>query len=210
MKKCIIVGAGDFYPFCLRMDKGDFIIAADGGYENCKKIGFTPDLAVGDWDSLPARPSDCEIFELPVEKDDTDTLAAIRIGLEKGFEEFHILFGTGGRMDHTLANMQCLVYLANSGKKGFLYGKTQIITAIKNTCITFSEKASGDISVFSADGTAYGVTETGLKYTLDNAEITSDFPIGVSNSFKGEKSRISVKNGALYIIFPIGEMPNDN
>lgn len=210
MKKCIIVGAGDFYPFCLRMDKGDFIIAADGGYENCKKIGFTPDLAVGDWDSLPARPSDCEIFELPVEKDDTDTLAAIRIGLEKGFEEFHILFGTGGRMDHTLANMQCLVYLANSGKKGFLYGKTQIITAIKNTCITFSEKASGDISVFSADGTAYGVTETGLKYTLDNAAITSDFPIGVSNSFKGEKSRISVKNGALYIIFPIGEMPNDN
>lgn len=207
MKRCIIIGAGDYLGCPLQIKSGDFIIAADGGFLYCEKMGIKPDLAVGDWDSLSIRPTDCQILDLPVEKDDTDTLAAIKTGLEKGCGEFHILFGTGGRIDHTLANMQCLVYLAGLGKRGFLYGEKQVITAIKNSTVSFSEKAEGDISVFAADGTALGVSETGLKYGLDDAAVTCGFPIGVSNSFVGEKSRISVADGTLYIIFPIGEMP---
>ncbi|MCM1487460.1 MAG: thiamine diphosphokinase [Firmicutes bacterium] len=207
MKRCIIIGAGEYYGGAFEIKDGDYVISADGGYLHCEKMGIKPDLAVGDWDSLAAAPKGCEIFDLPVEKDDTDTLAAIRIGLEKGFDEFHILFGTGGRLDHTLANMQCLVYLADCGKRGYLYGKKQVVTAVRNESVSFSEKAAGDISVFAADGTACGVTETGLKYSLDNYDVTSAFPIGVSNSFVGTRSVISVKNGALYIIFPLGEMP---
>ncbi len=207
MKKCVIIGAGDFLPCPFTIQNDDFIIAADGGYLNCQRLGIKPDLAVGDWDSLSEVPSDCEVINLPVEKDDTDTLAAIKIGLQRGFSEFHVLFGTGGRIDHTLANMQCLVYLAGLEKRGYLYGEKQVISAVKNGSVCFSEKAAGDISVFAADGTAFGVTEKGLKYSLDNYDVTCGFPIGVSNSFIGEKSRISVLNGTLYIIFPRGVMP---
>lgn len=209
MKKCFIIGAsrcGSLYHG-IETGEDDLVIAADGGYIRCMEAGIKPDMAVGDWDSAGNPPHDCLFVQLPVEKDDTDTLAAIKLGIEKGFDEFHIFFGTGGRPDHTIANMQCLVFLSKKGKRGYLYDEEEIITAITNSSITFSAAAKGSISVFSADGTAYGVTETGLKYSLDNAVVTSDFPIGVSNSFAGVQSNITVENGTLYIIFPKGEFP---
>lgn len=208
-KRCVIIGAGDgASPKKSDIHTDDFVIAADGGYTKCKSLGMIPDLAVGDWDSLGAAPSDCPIAVLPEEKDDTDTLAAIRIGLEKGCEEFHIYCGTGGRrFDHTVANMQCLVFLSKKNCKGYLYGENMVITAITNTSAKFPKTAKGDISIFAADGTAQGVTETGLKYSLENAVVTSDFPIGVSNAFTGQPSKISVTDGTLYIIFPRGEFP---
>lgn len=208
-KRCIIVGAGGNAPpqkSDIRPD--DFVIAADGGYLKCKELGIFPDLAVGDWDSLGAAPSDCPTAVLPEEKDDTDTLAAIRKGLDNGCEEFHIYFGTGGkRFDHTVANMQCLVFLSKQNRRGYLYDENAVITAITNTSVRFPETAKGGISIFAADGTAQGVTETGLKYSLENALVTSDFPIGVSNSFTGQPSKITVTDGTLYIIFPRGEFP---
>lgn len=206
MKKCVIIGAGSFFGGLPEIGAEDFVIAADGGYRHCTELGITPSLAVGDWDSLKARPDCCPCADLPVEKNDTDTLAAIRIGIERGFEEFHIFGGTGGRTDHTFANMQCLVFLAKQGKIGFLHGEREIITAIADRAVCFSGNADGDISVFSADGAAQGVFETGLKYSLDNAEVTSDFPIGVSNSFIGKDSRIEVRKGSLYIFFPVSAM----
>lgn len=208
-KRCIIIGAGGgASPERSDIRPDDFVIAADGGYTKCKSLGIIPDLAVGDWDSLGAAPSDCPAAVLPEEKDDTDTLAAIRTGLEKGCEEFHIYCGTGGkRFDHTVANMQCLVFLSKKNRKGYLYDENTVITAITNTSAEFPETAEGDISVFAADGTAQGVTETGLKYSLNNAAVTSDFPIGVSNAFTGQPAKITVTDGTLYIIFPRGEFP---
>ena len=208
-KRCVIIGAGESAsPEKSDIRPNDFVIAADGGYSKCKNLGIIPHLAVGDWDSLGAAPTDCPTAVLPVEKDDTDTLAAIRKGLEKGCCEFHIYCGTGGkRFDHTVANMQCLVFLSKQNRKGYLYDENTVITAITNGSAEFSETAKGDISVFAADGTAHGVTETGLKYSLENALVTSDFPIGVSNSFTGQPSKITVTDGTLYIIFPRGEFP---
>lgn len=204
MKKCVIIGAGSFFGGLPAINGEDFVIAADGGYDICKGLEIVPSLAVGDWDSLNVRPDGCPCADLPVEKNDTDTLASIRIGIERGFDEFHIFGGTGGRADHTLANMQSLVFLSKLGKKGFLYGEREIVTAVTDSAICFSENAKGDISVFAADGTAEGVYETGLKYFLEDAVVTSDFPIGVSNSFVGKRSRIEVKKGSLYIFFPLG------
>lgn len=204
MRKCIIIGAGTLYGHMPEIAEGDYIIAADGGYKYCKMCGITPDLVMGDFDSLEEKPEDTPFKRLPVEKDDTDILAAIRFGLKEQYEEFHIIAGTGGkRIDHTIANMQCLTFLSNKGKKGFLYDEESIITAITNSTIAFPEDAAGTVSVFAAGDTAKGVTERGLKYFLDNADLTNDFPIGVSNSFKGAKSEISVGNGTLYVVFPI-------
>lgn len=210
MKRCFIIAAGDRDCYTPPIFDKDYVIAADRGFELCEEMEIKPNLAVGDWDSVKEPPKSCPIINLPVEKDDTDTLAAIKIGLEKGCDEFHILFGTGGkRIDHTFANVQCLLYLSKRGKRGYLYFKESVITAVTNGSLSFLNDVQGDLAIFAADGTAYGVTEKGLKYLLNNATVTGDFPIGVSNSFIGEPSEISVKDGSLYIIFPKEAFPHD-
>ena len=203
MKRCFIIAAGDKDCYIPPILQDDYVIAADRGFELCGKMGIKPDLAVGDWDSLDSPPEGCPVINLPVEKDDTDTLAAIKIGLDKGFNEFHILFGAGGkRVDHTLANIQCLLYLSKRKKSGYLYFKESVITAVTNGFLHFLNNVQGDLAIFAADGTAHGVYEWGLKYSLDNADVSCDFPIGVSNSFTGQESGIKVKDGSLYIVFP--------
>ena len=92
---CYIFGAGSFYGLdrCPRAD--DFIIAADGGWLACRKTGITPDLLLGDFDSLSTQPDFPNILRVPVEKDDTDTMLAVKTGLERGETEFHIYGGMG-------------------------------------------------------------------------------------------------------------------
>ena len=207
MKKCVIFAGGTDFGVAPAISPDDLVIAADAGYLACRVRKITPDLAVGDWDSLGDMVVDCERVDLPAEKDDTDTLAAIRIGIQRGFREFHICCGTGGRIDHTLANMQCLVFLAKQEKKGFLYDTGSVVTAVSDGEIRFAASAKGGVGVFAADGTAQGVTIKGLKYTVENAVLTADFPVGVSNSFIGQESVISVKKGTLFVVFPTNVFP---
>lgn len=205
--KCVIFAGGTDFGVAPDIFPDDLVIAADLGYEACRIRGITPDLAVGDWDSLDNEAVKCQRVDLPVDKDDTDTLAAIRIGIEKDFREFHICCGTGGRIDHTLANMQCLVFLSKQGKRGFLYDNGSVVTAVTDGEVHFAADASGGVGVFAADGDAQGVTVKGLKYTLEDAVLTADFPVGVSNSFVGQESVIAVKKGTLYVVFPTGVFP---
>lgn len=207
MNKFVVFGGGTNYGHIPEINKGDFVAAADKGYYNCIKAGIKPDIAVGDWDSASA-PDDCERIDLAVEKDDTDTLAALREGIKRGFSEFHIYCGTGGdRFDHTLANLQSLAFLSKQGKTGYLYDDACVITAVTDGRLFFPPAEGGDISVFAADGTARGVTIKGLKYSLSEGELKCDFPIGVSNSFVGKSAEISVKEGTLLVVFPISNFP---
>ena len=205
--KCVIFAGGTDFGVAPAISPDDLVIAADGGYEACKARGILPGLAVGDWDSLGDTVIQCERVSLPVDKDDTDTLAAIRIGIERGFREFHICCGTGGRIDHTLANLQCLVFLAKQGKRGFLYDDGSVVTAVSDGEVRFPASAEGGVGVFAADGTAQGVTVKGLKYTLEDGTLTADFPVGVSNSFIGQESVVAVKKGTLFVVFPTGVFP---
>ena len=130
-------------------------------------------------------------------------LSAVREGVNKGYERFHIYCGTGGRIEHTIANMQLLTELSQSGKRGFLFGKDYIITAVTNGTLELPEHASGFVSVFSHSDRAEGVCIKGLKYELQDAILTNSFPLGVSNEFIGKRGRISVENGTLFIVFPM-------
>lgn len=128
---CYIFGAGSFYGLSQRPVPGDIIIAADGGWEPCRGEGLTPDLLLGDFDSLHTVPDFAHIRRVPVEKDDTDMMLAIKEGLARGETEFHLYGGMGGRRtDHTIANLQCLLYLAAHGAQGWLYGDGEQFTAI--------------------------------------------------------------------------------
>ncbi len=201
MKTCYIFSAAQGLPQSFCRNRDDIVIAADAGYRHLEKMGITPDVVLGDFDSLKFIPENTEIIKHPVKKDDTDTILAVKTGLERGFKRF-VLYGcVGGRFDHTLANLQTLNFIACNGGIGFIYSDDFCITSIKDSSICFSEQAVGNVSVFSADTKACGVTIKGLLYELENAELSSHFPLGVSNEFIGEKSFISVEKGVLNIVF---------
>lgn len=200
MPNCIICGAGDFTPRLLHPASDDLIIAADGGLENLNSININPHIILGDFDSLPYRPnSDAIVY--PEEKDDTDMLLAVRCGLQRGYTRFRLYGALGGRLSHTIANLQTLLFLREKGAHGFLIGEDSIITVAKNESVEFSEGCQGLLSVFSAGRSAHGVTLCGLKYTLEDAELSDTFPVGVSNAFTGAASQVKVKDGALMIVW---------
>lgn len=199
---CYIVGAGENNGLDFKPSSNDFVIAADAGIHYLAQCGITADLVIGDFDSLDYIPAHPNTTVLSAEKDDTDMLAAIREGVKAGYSVFHIYGGTGGRIDHTIANLQVLAYLARNGMQGFLFGRDSVITAVADRKMSFGAIPSGYISVFSHTEKSEGVYLQGLKYELDNAVLTNTFPLGVSNEFIGKESSISVSSGTLLIVFP--------
>ena len=200
MKKCIIICAAGFDGLLEPPGAGDYILAADGGYAHCRASGLTPDEVLGDFDSLGYTPADAAVY--PVEKDDTDSMLAVRRGLSLGCREFY-LYGSldGQRLDHTVANYQTLQFLADRDAAGYLIGKDYIVTVLKNGTLRFPPEAEGILSVFCMGADAHGVTLKGLKYPLNNGTLTAGFPLGVSNHFKGEPAEVSVKEGSLLIFW---------
>lgn len=200
---CYIVGAMSLTPDLRPYPApGDYVIAADRGYDSLMAFGVRPDLAVGDFDSLGHRPSHPNVIQLPAEKDDTDMVFALRKGLELGYRRFVLLGGVGGRLEHTLGNLQLLDWLAGQGCQGFLAGEKTAATCIRGgRSVVFPEPMSGFLSVLCTSGTAEGVTLTGLKYPLKERTLTSDFPLGVSNQFLGEEAVVSVRKGSLLLIW---------
>lgn len=202
-QRCLIVGAGDFFYNMPMPQASDYIIAADGGYSYLREAGITPHVVIGDMDSVSEMPVHEQVIRLPREKDDTDMMAAIKLAIEKGCNSFHIYGGTGGRMDHTIANIQSVAYITKTGAEGYLYDKDMVLTAVADGSLEFEEVCEGMLSVFSLSDAAEGVTLTGLKYLLNDAQVTNSFPVGISNEFIGVKSRITVKKGMLLVLYPI-------
>lgn len=197
---CYIVGAGEEPGVSFTPQKDDFVIACDGGYSWCDRMGIRIDLVVGDFDSLGYLPTHPNLIRLMPEKDDTDTKVAVSEGLKRGYREFAIYGGTGGRISHTIANIQLLSDLAARGCHGSLIGKHAWYRVICNEEICFDERMSGYLSVFCLGDTARGVYESGLKYLLEDATLVKENPVGVSNEFIGQRSRVSVREGMLLLI----------
>ena len=200
MGNCIIFCAAEMDALAAPVKEDDFIIAADGGFVHTQKLKITPDVVLGDFDSLGYTPQEANVF--PVEKDDTDAMLAVRRGLSLGYREF-VLYGSldGPRLDHTIANFQTLQFLADNGAAGYLVGKNYLVTVIKNGSLSFPEGLDGTVSVFCLGQDARGVSLEGLYYPLENGTLTAGFPLGVSNHFTGEKAKISVKSGSLLVLW---------
>lgn len=197
---CVIVCAGGFDALAQPLGEQDLLIAADGGVRHVQRLGLTPHIVLGDFDSLGYVPEGANVF--PVEKDDTDAMLAVRRGLELGYRRF-ALYGCldGPRLDHTIANLQTLQFLADNGAEGYLIGLAYLATVVSNETLTFPSSAKGILSLFCMGQDAGGVTLTGLQYPLRDATITSGFPIGVSNHFIGQTAVITVKNGSLLALY---------
>ena len=201
MKRCFIFAAGTFYGLRTRPREDDLVLAADAGFENCKQAGIVPCQLLGDFDSMD-QPEDFDnVVRAPVEKDDTDTLLAVRTGLSQGCTEFHIYGGTGGkRMDHTIANLQTLLFIREHGGHGYLYDNDFVWTVISDETIAIVKKVEwGLLSLFCLGDRATGVTIRGAQYPLTDGELAPGFPVGVSNHILEESAEISVAHGTLLV-----------
>lgn len=200
---CYIFGAGEFVPCNITLTESDLVIAADGGYDHLLQIGLRTDVVIGDFDSVTSseiwEDTVCEKLTYPPEKDDTDMMLAIKLGLSRGFGQFNIYGGLGGRLDHTVANIQALSFLAEHSAQGILHHPDYELTVIKNSSFTVAKDKTGYISVFSLSDTSENVTIKGLEYELEGATLTNSFPLGVSNAATGKKGIISVERGTLLI-----------
>lgn len=197
---CVIFCAGGFSGLARPLGEDDFVIAADGGLRHTQALGLQPDVVLGDFDSLGYTPTGAEVF--PVEKDDTDAMLAVKLGLSRGYTDF-LLYGSldGARLDHTVANFQTLQYLADHASRGYLVGLREIATVVSGEILRFPAHREGLLSVFCLGAPAEDVSILGLQYTLEHGTLTAGYPLGVSNHFVGNCGEISAKNGSLLVIW---------
>lgn len=199
--KCVIIGASvieNHNEIRRYITDGDFIIACDGGLCHCATMGVEPSLIVGDFDSHARPQTDIETIVLPCEKDDTDTVFAVKEGLKRGYSEFVLMGVTGNRLDHTLGNLSVLFMLKEAGANGIIVDDLCEIEAVANEPVRISTEFKY-FSLVNITGKAEGVEITNAKYPLKNASITPFYQYGISNE-PYEDCSVSVNNGYLLLI----------
>lgn len=212
--KCVIISAGDLGGIVPEIADGDYCIACDAGFLYAERLGILPDLIVGDFDSLSSFGQEAmrglmeineedpkRVMKLPVMKDDTDTMKAVKVGLSKGYRKFYFYGALGGkRFEHSFANVQTLLYLKHQGAKGYIMEADKMLLVAENETIRFRRGNTGMVSVFSLSEESRGVTLKGLMYNMDRGVLKNDFPLGVSNEFLiDEEAEITVEDGALLV-----------
>ena len=202
-KRCVIVGGADITDYGYvrsRLKDGDFVIYCDSGLKHREGLQAPPCLIVGDFDSHENPHLDVETIVLPREKDDTDTVYAVKEALKRGYEDFLLVGVSGGRLDHTLGNVSILLYLDSLGKKGLLIDDYSDMEIVSGRPV----RITGEYPFFSLlniAGEAKGITVTGAKYPLEDAEIGCEYQYGVSNEvLPGKTAEVSVKQGRLLLI----------
>ena len=204
-KICVIFGAGEYYG-CERLPSESFsVVTADGGYAAAVKAGVAPEIHIGDFDSYSGPEiTGCEIVRLRPEKDFSDTHNAALLAVEQGARELLFLGCTGGRTAHTVSNIQTMAYFAARGIRVRMIGNRETFACIHNGSIRFAAASTGYVSAFALTDECAGVTETGLKYEIAEHTLKNDLPQGLSNEFRGERAEISVRDGALLVIYGEG------
>lgn len=202
-RRCVIIGGGDCSAEILKknISADDFIICADSGFDIATESGFAPDLLIGDFDSIKAIPDNVNKITLPVEKDVTDTVAAFNEGVERGFNSFILFGGTGGRFEHTFANISLMANASKSGVTFEIVDNKHIFRSITNSSIKIKHKENQQVSVFAFGDRAFGVTLKGFHYPLwDYTLDPFNGAFGTSNHIVEDYGEISVSNGTLIII----------
>ena len=203
MPRCIIIAPlyrGEEREL-LTPHPGDLLLCADGGYAAAKAYELQPDLVIGDFDSSSdGVPTDCACRVLPVHKDDTDLVVCIREGRDRGYREFLIAGALGGRMDHTIAALQCLKDCALRGEQAWLVdGQNRITVLTPGTYDLSAYRMEGrSLSLLAATPAVRGVTLTGTLWELQDAVLTDRYPLGISNQYVGD-ARLTFTEGMLYL-----------
>lgn len=179
----------------------DFLVCADGGYLTARELGRKPGLLIGDLDSCTEPlPPEVEAIHLPVRKDDTDMMYSLKECLGRGYRNFLILGATGGRLDHTVANLCALYYLAMHNAKGVLADRQNETILVPNGRVGLQGTPGDLVSVFPYGASYCTVSYQGLEYPLDHHRLYPYDPMGVSNCLIGTSAKVTVHEGPALII----------
>lgn len=208
MNTCALVAASDFnsQQFARMQSAGtfDYVIAVDGGYAHLQSVGVVPNLALGDFDSLGYVPTDCPTEEFPTHKDMSDLEIALEKATELGFRRVFVFGALGGRLDHTLANIQLLARFAESGSTMVAVDTHCALTYVVGPgALQLPAGHTGTVSVFSLCSESQGVTEEGFEYALENASLTNRTTLGLSNELVDRPASITVAKGTLIVFYPL-------
>lgn len=207
-RQCVILGAGkiaDYPAVAAEIADGAFVLCADGGYYHCKALGVVPDLLIGDFDSLGAPlPSDLPQIALPPDKDYTDATLALAHARSLGFRDFLLTGMLGGRLDHTLANLQNLADCARRGHSaritdGSTWGRA--LAALEGPAeLALEPRPNHYFSLIALSERCEGVTIKGGLYPLEDYPLLNHVPRAVSNEFTGEPVTVSLREGVLLVL----------
>ncbi len=178
----------------------DFVICADGGLKFAKEAKINIDLVVGDFDSLGKVPTDVNIVQVPVEKDDTDLKLALDIATEKNPKKIIIIGGIGGRLDHTIGNIQSLVHYTKMGFDITMLDPNQSICIQLPGRKTYAGNPQTKLSAFAFSNSVTNLSIKGGYYPLNNANINNEFPLCISNEFLSNEITISFDSGILLVV----------
>lgn len=203
MKRCVIVGGADINNYGFIREKlcaDDYVVFCDSGLKHLEQLQVKPSLIVGDFDSHENPHLDVETIVLPCEKDDTDTVYAVKETISRGFDDFLLIGVVGARLDHTLGNVSILLYLDSLGKKGSIIDDYSEMEIVSDEPVSITDDYSF-FSLLNITGCAKDITITGAKYPLDGGEISCEYQYGVSNEvLPGETAVVSVKCGKLLLL----------
>lgn len=203
MSRCVIIGGaaiGDYAYVKKHLNNDDFYVFCDSGLKHLSALGVKPCLVVGDFDSHEDPLLQVETITLPCEKDDTDTMFALKEGIKRGFEDFLLIGVVGERFDHTMGNVSMLMYLDSRDKRGVLIDDYSQMSVVSSE-VSFVEDEYSYFSLLNITGLAKGVTIENAKYPLCDSEIGCEYQYGISNEvIKGKTAKISVKEGRLLLV----------
>lgn len=197
---CLIISGGEFSPPPEELRAANYIIACDAGYRHAQRLGLVPDLIVGDFDSAPPPVTDIPVERFPSRKDDTDTMLAARRALARGAKRVAICCAFGGRLDHTLANLQTAAFLATHGVCVRLVGTDTDATVLTGGSLRIPRRDGWSLSLFSLSERCEGVAIRGAEYGGDGMTLEGRLPMGVSNVWASDAAEIEVQSGILLVM----------
>ncbi|MCM1506389.1 MAG: thiamine diphosphokinase [Ruminococcus flavefaciens] len=196
----IIFAGGDIKDYSFVDTEADLVICADRGIIHAVKLGIVPDIVTGDFDSYTGDIPECkEIYRSIPEKDDTDTMLAVKLALERGADNIRLYGATGGRFDHTFANIQTLIYAHEHDCRMSIYDNDNIITVQGAGTQTYEKHGDWYFSVFSLTEKLHVKKMTGVKYPVEDYVFTQGFPLGVSNEIT-DTAVVAVEKGLALIV----------
>ena len=205
--KAVIIANGNIKNqnyFSKIIKQADLIICADGGANHLKKMGILPHVIIGDFDSLSPQnkiffeKNNLKIIKHSSDKDATDTELAADFAIEQNYNDITFIGVTGTRLDHTIANIFLLKKMAAFKKKCRIIDDNNEIFLVTDK-ITLTREKNSFVSIIPLTEKVEGITTSGLKYPLTNAEIKSGTSLGISNQFSEERALISLKKGILIV-----------
>lgn len=198
---CLIISGAPECYFPVSFTKADFVIACDAGYIHAQRADIVPDVIIGDFDSyLGDLPGGVEIIRTKPEKDDTDTMMALKLAIRRGYRRIMLVGALGGRVDHMLANISLIAFAATKGADLQIVDGHHQIFAVRDGKRRVPRSSWRNLSVFAFDTECTGVTLKGVKYPLEGAVLTNTFALGVSNEFTEDIAEISVESGILIVV----------